>query len=469
MLVVPKMPMRWLERLASQGGFLRPVLVLVGGTAFAHAITAFAMPILTRLYTPADFSTLAVFSSLLSIVGVAACLRFEIAIPMPERDSEAFNLLALAVGCAIAVSVAAGFLVLIAPSLLSERIGRLDLLPYLWLLPFGILIAGTYSALQNWFVREKDFLLIARSRVAQSAASAGTQIGAAGFGAGSMGLVLGYLLNTGSACLILGFRLVRHPRFRQNVMGLTRSTLKQTWRDFSRFPKYSTWEALANSASIQLPIIMIAALAAGPEAGYLLLAMTVIQAPMALFGTSIGQVYLSRAPEEYRQGRLASFTADILMGLMKAGVGPLLAVGILSPLIFETLFGEGWGRSGWLVAWMTPWFIMQFLTTPLSMAIHVTGHQRAIFFLQIFGLILRVSSVLMAAQFFNAQFSEAYALSGALFYFIYLGLVLRCAKCSWKSIFGRAIGVVGVASAWVGVSLAVVITWQFLIYVKTAN
>ncbi len=459
------MAMRWFERVAGQGGFLRAVLVLVGGTAFAHAITALALPILTRLYTPADFSILAVFSSLLSIVAVAACLRFDIAIPMPEGDSEAFNLLALAIGCSIAVSVVAGALVLLAPSWLPEIMGRLDLQPYLWLLPFGILLAGAYSALQNWFVREKEFSLIARSRVGQSAASAGTQIGMAGFGAGPIGLVFGYLLNTGSACLVLGYRLSRHQRFRQNVEGLTSSTLKQAWRDYRRFPKYSTWEALANSAAIQLPVIMIAALAAGPEAGYLLLAMSVIQAPMALFGTAIGQVYLSRAPEEYREGRLGNFTADILGGLIKAGVGPLLAVGILSPLVFETVFGEGWGRAGWLVAWMTPWFIMQFLATPVSMAIHVTGHQRAIFFLQISGLILRVSSVLVAAQFSDAPVSEAYALSGALFYFIYLWLVLRCAKCRWKVILGRASSGIGVVGAWVGVAVLLVMFWIWMFFV----
>jgi O-antigen/teichoic acid export membrane protein len=404
-----------------------------------------------------------VFSSLLSIVAVAACLRFDIAIPIPGGDSQAFNLLTLAIGCSVAIAVVAGASVLLAPSWLPEVIGRLDLQPYLWLLPIGILTAGSYSALQNWFVREKDFSLIARSRVAQSAASAGTQIGMAGFGAGPIGLVFGYLLNTGSACLILGFRLLRHQSFRQNAEGLSCLSLKQTWREYSRFPKYSTWEALANSAAIQLPVIMIASLAVGPEAGYLLLAMSVIQAPMALFGTAIGQVFLSSAPEEYREGRLGGFTADILGGLMKAGVGPLLAIGILSPLVFETLFGEGWGRAGWLVAWMTPWFIMQFLASPVSMAIHVTGHLRAVFFLQIFGLILRVSTVLVAAQFSNSLVSEAYALSGALFYFIYLWLVLRYAKCCWKTIFGKAGSGIGVVSAWVGFAMLLVIFWMFLV------
>lgn len=459
------MAMHWFERVAGRGGFLRSVLVLVGGAAFAHAITALALPILTRLYAPADFSTLAVFSSLLSIGAVAACLRFDIAIPMPGRDSEAFNLLVLAIGSAAVVSVIAGVVVSLAPSWLPELMGRLDLQPYLWLLPIGILLAGAYSALQTWFVRDKEFSLIARSRVAQSTASAGTQIGMAGFGLGPIGLLFGYLLNTGSACLILGYRLLRHESFRKNVEDVTCSSLKRAWSDYSRFPKYSTWEALANSAAIQAPVIMIAALAVGPEAGYLLLAMSVIQAPMALFGNAIGQVYLSRAPEEYREGRLDGFTTDILCGLIKAGVGPLLAVGILSPVVFGAIFGEGWERAGWLVAWMTPWFIMQFLAAPISMAIHVTGHQRAVFFLQMFGLILRVSAVLVAAQFSTAPVSEAYAISGAFFYTIYLWLVLRYVKCRWKEVAGKAVSGIGIVGAWmVGAGLLVMI-WMFLLSV----
>lgn len=456
------MARRWFEPLAQRGGFLRSVLVLVGGTAFAHAITALALPILTRLYSPADFSILAVFSSLLSIIAVAACFRFDVAIPMPERDSDAFNLLALSMGCAFACSLLVGTTVLLTPPWVLETAGRMDMEPFLWLLPIGILLAGSYSALQNWFVREKEFSLIARSRVMQSAASAGTQIGMARLGSGPIGLLVGYLLNTGSACIGLGYRLFRDEQFGQNVKALNWPSLKQTWYEYRRFPKYSVWEALANSAAIQVPIIMIAALSVGPEAGYLLLAMSVIQAPMALFGTAIGQVYFSRAPQEYRDGNLGSFTAEILGGLIKAGVGPLLAVGILSPVVFGIIFGEGWERAGWLVAWMTPWFIMQFLATPVSMAIHVTGHQRSAFFLQVFGLLLRVFSVWGAAQFSSAPVSEAYAFSGALFYFIYLWIILRCVKSVRKEIVDKVMSSIRITGSWVALSFLIAFFVSFL-------
>jgi O-antigen/teichoic acid export membrane protein len=446
-----------------QGGFLRSALVLVSGAAFAHVITAIALPILTRLYTPDDFSTLAVFASLTSIFAVSACLRFDIAIPMPAQNEEAFNLLTLAMGCLVIVSLLIGVVLFIAPFSLPALIGRLDLQPYLWLIPTSIFLMGAYSALQNWFVREKAFTLIARSRIAQSAACAGTQIGLASFGSGTIGLIFGYLLNTGAACLILGARLLSNKQFWLNVKKVNVSGLTQAWRNYSLFPKYSTWEALTNSAAIQLPIIIIAAITVGPEAGYLLLAISVIQAPMALFGTAIGQVYLSRAPEAYRQNRLGEFTAEVLGGLIKAGVGPLIAIGIVSPMLFETVFGEGWGRAGVLVAWMTPWFILQFLVSPVSMALHVTGNQRIAFILQLFGLIIRISSVLLATQFIDTPVSEAYALSGAIIYLIYLWLALSCAKCTWVEIFRKTLSGLYIILAWTGVSLLFIMAWIYLI------
>lgn len=443
----------------SHNSFLRSVLVLVGGTGIAHAVTALAMPVLTRLYTPSDFSLLAVFSSVLSIVTVVSCLRFDIAIAIPKRYSEAFRLMLLALGCAVMTSVIAAIVIALFPTWLPEITKRPELQPYMWLLPLGLLLSGAYSALQTWFIREKKFSMIAQSRIAQSVASAGTQIGTAGFSAAPSGLIIGYLLNTGSACLIFGVRLFREKRCLRNVKRLSCLHLLRTWRCYDRFPKYSTWESLANSAAIQLPIILIAASVTGPEAGYILLAMSVIQAPMSLLGSAIGQVYLSRAPNEYREGRLDSFTEDIIGGAIKAGVGPLLAVGVLSPTLFEIIFGEDWNRSGWLVAWMTPWFIMQFLVSPVSMAIHVTGHQRTALVLQVLGLILRVFFVLAATKVTNEPVGEAYALSGAFFYFLYLCVLVRCTECSWKSIFIKASSSVGVIILWLSAALLLLIIW----------
>ena len=402
--------------------FRRSVFVLVGGTAFGHVITALALPVATRLYSPAEFGVLAIFASLVSIVSVIACLRLDIAIPVGGTDKEAANLLVLALAFAFLISLAVGISVAILPGSLLDQIGLAAITPYLWLLPLGILLAGAYSAFQGWQIRRRGFGLIARSRVGQSAAMAGGQIGLGAAGVVPLGLLVGHTLNTAVGCLVLGYRAFANET---RLFGaITRESLRATFHAFSTYPKYSTFEALCNSAAIQLPVIMIAALALGPEAGYLTLAMSVMQAPMALIGSAIGQVYLSQAPDEYRKGNLGQFTVDTLGGLSRVGIGPLVFAAIVAPEGFAIIFGESWRRAGEIVTWMTPWFVAQFLSSPLSMAVHVTGHQRAAMSLQVFGLVIRVAAVWCASSIANEFIVEVYALSGLVFYLGYFFTIL---------------------------------------------
>lgn len=403
--------------------FLKSVAVLVSGTALGHGITAAALPVLSRLYTPADFSLLAVFAGLVSIISVAACLRFDIAVALPETDDEALVVVALAILSAAALTSVFFAIVTIAPNLMSRVTNQDNLSEHLWLMPVGILFAGTYSTLQSWFVRQKRFSLIARTRITQSASAAGTQLGLGALGITPFGLIFGNILNTGSACIELGTRFLSSAENRAKIFNLKYSDLQKAFKKYDRFPKLSTSEALFNSAALQVPMIMIAAMAVSPEAGYLAFAMFVMQAPMALFGTAVGQVFISQAPHENRNGNLAKFTIHIFERLLKTGVGPLVAGGILAPVVFSTIFGNQWQPSGTLIAWMTPWFVMQYLSTPISMALHVSGRQGAAMILQAFGLVLRILAIWLASK-ADQPLGIAFSVANFFFYSIYLILIL---------------------------------------------
>lgn len=440
---------------SARSRLLRSVFVLVGGTALGHLITALTLPVAARLYSPEDFSVLAVFSSMVAIVSVAAALRFDIAIPVTASDEDAANLLVLALMSSFAIALAVGGAAVALPDDWLQSMGLVPIAPYLWLLPLSIFLAAAYSALQSWLIRRSSFGLIAKSRVGQSASTAAGQICLGASGVAPFGLLVGHILNTTVGCLVLGYSVLRQEA--RLFSAVSCSSLLTTSLSYSRFPKYSTLEALCNSAAIQLPVIMIATLAVGPEAGFLLVAMAVMQAPMALIGTAVGQVYLSRAPEEYRKGNLASFTVDALGGLSKAGIGPLFFAAIVAPDAFALIFGESWRRAGEMVTWMTPWFVAQFLTSPLAMAIHVTGHQRMAMVLQILGLIIRISSVWFASFLANSFIVEIYALSGLVFYLGYLFIVLIVVGASSRGVLSNLSRGVGGVLAWG--AMALVLLW----------
>lgn len=418
-----------------QNSFIRSVSVLVGGTAFAQAINILILPVLTRLYTPADFTVLAVYAGLLGIVAVVACLRFDIAIPLPERDADGVNLLALALLLAFVVSSLIAIPCLLVPKWLAGILRQPALEAYLWILPVGVFLMSAYSALQFWVTRQKKFSLIARTRMTQSLGGAGAQLAFGWAGLTPLGLIVGQTISNGAGALGLGWRTWRNSR--PLLAHVSKAEMRRLLRVYDRFPKYSSLESFANNAAIQVPILIIAAAALGPEAGYLALAMRVMQAPMGLIGGAIGQVYLSRAPEEHRSGQLGIFTANILGGLLKAGVGPLAFAGIVAPVVFSLVFGESWGRAGDLVAWMTPWFIFQFLASPVSMALHVANYQKQAFLLQLFGLVFRVGFVFAAIHLYRAGVAEVYAVTGCVFYFIYLVVVLKVVGCQFYDVMAK--------------------------------
>lgn len=405
------------------GGFMRSVGVLVGGSAVTQVIMALGLPVATRLYTPEDFSVLALFTAIVSIISVAACLRFDIAVPIPKDEIEAVNVLALALFFAAVVSLVVAVPVLLAPQSIAAALERPGVAPYFWLLPVAIFLAACYSALQFWAVRLKAFRPIAVTRVAQASAAVATQIGLGVATAGPLGLLLGLLLNVGAGSIGL---LVSFMAKDRSLAGeVSASRMRAAFRDNIRFPKFSALEAVCNSASIFLPVVMIAAYAPAAQAGFIMLAMQVMQVPISLIGNAVAQVYMSQAPTEHRAGNLGVSTARIFGGLMRAGVGPLLFAGIVAAPAFAIVFGAEWREAGLLVGWMTPWFVMQFLASPVSMSLHVTGHQRAALALQVLGLALRVGAVLAAIMLAPAYMAQAYAVSGFVFYAIYVGIVLR--------------------------------------------
>lgn len=411
---------------------MRSIGILAGGTALAHVITALAMPVSTRLFTPQDFSVAATFASLVGILVAASCLRFDMAIPLPDDEEKGINLLAVAATSALVSALLVGLAVWLIPPGLLARVRLGALAPFLPLLPVSVLIGGLYLALQMWHVRSKAFGAVARSRMFQSGAAAAGQLTLGALGFRPLGLIIGQMLNYGAGSLTLGARVLRRERRLLRRIGL--AEMRAVFREYDRFPRYSVWEALANAAAIYAPILLIAAFAIGPEAGYLTLANFLLQVPMSLLGTATSQVYLSGAPAALREARLGAYTLEMLRGLVRLIAAPLFFLLPAAPAAFGIVFGAPWARSGILVAWMIPWFLFQFLSSPISTALHVTGRQRSAMILQIVGFALRVGSVALAATVARAWISEVYALSGFVFYAIYTVVVLRTVELPLRAI-----------------------------------
>jgi O-antigen/teichoic acid export membrane protein len=435
-----------------QRGFVRSVSVLAGGTAFGQAVMVLALPVLTRLYTPRDLSILAVYAALLGIISIAACLRFDIAVPLPEADTDGANLLAAALGSASVVSLLLGIVCAAVPQRIAAALNAPDLAQYLWLLPIGVFFTSWSSGLQYWATRKKAFARIARTRVEQSVGGVGVQIGLGWLDLKPIGLIIGQVISGGAGVVGLGRRALMTDRLALKSVNV--KEVRRLIKLYDRFPKFSTVDSLANVASLQLPVLLIAAQAPRAEAGFVLLAMRVMQAPTALIGGAIAQVFLSRAAQEDRGGSLAGFTKNVLNALVKLGIGPLLLCGLLAPDLFPVVFGPQWRRAGDLVLWMTPWFALQFLVSPVSMVVHVKNKQHVALTLNLLGLLIRAAPMGLASYYgYRDVLPEIFALSSIVYYVCWLYYCLRIAGVTVTDIFA-ARDTVTVLLLWVSAAVA---------------
>lgn len=394
--------------------FLKAAGMLVGATAIAQLLGLAILPLLTRLFSAEDFSALAIYAAILTLLGSVICMRFDAAIPLPENEDEAQNLLILAILSTAVITFAIVIIILLFGKSLAELAGKPELARYMWLIPVGTSFVGLYSAFQFMAVRRKAFNLIARARLMQAISGLGTQLVLGLTGVGAVGLIIGHTILSGVGVVALGLQAQQKNNVRSTLP--TRSMLAVTAVKYRRFPQYSVLEELTNSAGVQISILLIGTFLIGPEAGYLFLAMRVVGAPLSIIGGAVSQVYYSDAAQYERDGILADETIRIFKRMSTWLVLPMVTLGPFAPSFFKFVFGEEWERAGALLVWMLPWYAFQCVASPISMVMHVKMKQSLLLLLTTFGMIVRIIPLLFAIYQFPEYAVYILAVTSATFY-----------------------------------------------------
>ena len=372
------------------GSFTRSVTVLAGGTALGQAITIAAAPLLTRLYTPDDFGVLGVYASLLAIFTVVASLRYELAIPLPDKDKNAAPVLVVALTLVPIVSILLAILLWLFHANLLHWMNAPFLAPYLWLLPIGVLLTGTYQVFSYWAVRRKAFSHIAQTKLNQGVASVLIQI--ALFPLGAYGLLLGRIArNTAGLTTLL---TLAWKRDRKAFLDLSTQDATTAARRYRRFPKYSALAGLANSAGLQLPALLLAAYYGPFVVGQFVLVQRVAGWPLHLIGQAISQVYFGRAAETFRSSPKVFYRLFLQLTLRLALIA-ILPVGLLilaGPWLFSAVFGNQWSTAGHYATILAIMLFAQFIVSPLSATLSILERQSWILFWNV----LRLTSVTLA-------------------------------------------------------------------------
>lgn len=417
--------------------FSTDVLTLVGGTTMAQIVAILAYPIITRLYGADAYGLAALFSSFVGTITVIACLRYELTIMLPKTDGEAANLLASCILIASMISLMLIPILWFFGRPLVRSLNALQLLPYLWLVPIMVFLTGTFSAINYWNSRRRQFGRLSRAQIGKAVTTSGTQLSAGFTGYASGGSLIGAnVVGQAVATLVLAYRAWRTDK-RILKTNINRKGMSNGLKQYQDFPKVDIWSALINTLSFQLPVLLITAYFSTTVVGYYSLGMMVLQLPMSLIGSAIAQVFFQRVAEinSAAESNFCRVIEEVIVKLIMIGLCPLVIMSTIGEELFSLVFGLNWATAGTYAQILSILIFFRFIYSPISTLYTVKRKLKAFLFFNILLMSSNIGSLVWGGIHNDVQLGLGLlSLFGGLLYLSSTAWILKISHVSVRRI-----------------------------------
>ncbi len=376
--------------------FLKNVLVLLTGTGLGQFITLLASPILSRIYSPAEYGVFTLFVSTASMMAAISAARYDLAIMLPKSTNHAINVLMLAVYICISFSLSLLTVAGLVGLLVYFKVITLSLLmsQWIWFFPFLVFLLGIQQIFNYWLIRNKQYREVAITRITNSASNNGLAI--------LFGLLKfrewGIFLSNFIGQIIYFFNLFYFVRklSKADLQYVSSKKIKAKAEEYKEFPRTSISQAIVDMFQINGIVYFLPIFFSIVEVGYYSRALIVLQAPISLLGNAFSQVFYQNASEvHHAKGDLR----PLITSTIKKSVFVILPICILlmlfGPLLFSFVFGNQWEESGHYSRILALWLLFDFIRICVSSIPLILNKQRRFFLISILGPIILLLSMWM--------------------------------------------------------------------------
>lgn len=347
----------------TRNSFLQKVTWLFSGLFLVQVINLSFALLLPKIYTPQNFSLFGIFISTVLILSEVVNLRLDQALMLPKAEEESIFIYRKALKIATIISIFVSICVgvyFFSPWYNSEYSSLL------WI-PFSILLQGWIQPTLTYCNKSQLYSKINTTRISQALV---------------MGLVscLPFIIFTKKIFLIEGYVAGQFislslllPLIYKNISYKIEAD-NLSIQPYIKFPKYGTFSSLLNTISRNSVIYILNFFFTPYFVGLYTFTNRLVQAPIGLITSSIGQAYFRDASMAENSQELKQLTFSIERILAIVAVIPVSIALLLGPQIFEFLFGAEWRGAGEIARYLALWYGTSLIVTPLSMLIDVKGH-----------------------------------------------------------------------------------------------
>ncbi|MEE9385366.1 MAG: lipopolysaccharide biosynthesis protein [Nannocystaceae bacterium] len=337
--------------------FLRRVLTLMTGVAIAQLVPILASPLLTRLYSPSDFGTFAVYTSIAAFLGVAATGRYHMAIVLAKTGAEARQIARLSLYVTFCLAAALMIVVLATASSLAAALGSPPVAPWLHLVPLAVLATGVYETLKHCSLRRHNLRLLAFTRVVQGTSQAAAQLG---MGVAALPFSGGLIAGSLAGQLIMTMTFARGLWRRDNLdePRATAPPLRQVAARYARFPQFDLPNSLATGVGQHLVVVLISHFVSASAVGFYSMARRLLTLPTRAALTSYADVLYVDLCESLRPPQILRCINGHLIRLAAIGFVPFFLAIHLCRAYITPVLGNNWsGLDQYMYVLSVPAFL----------------------------------------------------------------------------------------------------------------
>jgi O-antigen/teichoic acid export membrane protein len=406
------------------------VVTVGSGTVVGQLASVALSPLLTRMYDPVAFGMFGIFTSIIGPISAVCCLKFDSAIVLEREDCDAVDVAKLSLTCASAISVITAALIFGTYVVGHMAWSPIVATSMIICAPLSIMIAaGTYVG-AGFSARYEDYRALSRYQYFRSIGSIIFQASLGAISGLGVFLILGQIGGqlAGIRCLRQNLReLFTHP------INLRLASLWHVAKRHRSFALYGAPQAVINTFSTSIPMLLLAGLFGQKEVGLFWLAFRMLMLPSQIIAESIRAVLYKRLTSLLHQGSpiVKTYIAATL-GLVAISAPIALIIVIAAPSVFHFAFGEAWVEAGSYAQLLAPSWLISIAAVPAAVIVSVTGKQRVFLIYEVISLAAKVAALLIGSKTGNSFISIGLfsASSGIcqLFWIVFMWLNLKRAK-----------------------------------------
>lgn len=385
---------------------------LLSANIVAQAIGLLIYPLLTRIYTQADFGLLNLFMSIAGIIVIISTGAYHNAVPLPKDEGKAQGVFHTGVACVVITTLC---LCMLLP--LRQPIANLfnagEIARYLWLMPIYVFFMGLWQMLNYWFTRQKAYRHISGYQINQTLLTSISKLGLGELKIAG-GLLYGATIAPGLSVLLsiaLGWK-----KHLCSLLHCNKTDIKDAAKQYRNFPIYILPKSLINSLSVALPALLLTPVFGLTELGYWSMAVTLAFTPVMLILRSFYQVLFQETAVKVQQNELIKQRFIHLVKIVIFIVIPcFVALFFILPQLTSWLLGSSWERTGVYIRMMSPWLTATCIGNLMGFIPDIFAKQKISTIIECVYAILRAGTLVIGIYLHSAYIALlGYCLTGAV-------------------------------------------------------